>query len=201
MSARLEVQSPDGPQPILLGDERVTLGAADANDVAISWDQTVSGLHAVLERIGEAGWVVKDLSSRNGTFVNGERIWGERPLYPGDEIRVGGTRILFRSDRPVPDSRTTVGPEPPPNITPREREVLMALCRPMFSGDVFTEPASIRDIARELVISDAAVKQHLLHLYDKFDIRTSTDRRRVRLANDALRRNVVRVADLRGQGS
>jgi hypothetical protein len=201
MSARLEVQGPDGPQPILLGDERVTLGAADANDVAISWDQTVSGLHAVLERIGEAGWVVKDLSSRNGTFVNGERIWGERPLYPGDEIRVGGTRILFRSDRPVPDSRTTVGPEPPPNITPREREVLMALCRPMFSGDVFTEPASIRDIARELVISDAAVKQHLLHLYDKFDIRTSTDRRRVRLANDALRRNVVRVADLRGQGS
>ena len=201
MSARLEVQSPDGPQPILLGDERVTLGAADANDVAISWDQTVSGLHAVLERIGEAGWVVKDLSSRNGTFVNGERIWGERPLYPGDEIRVGGTRILFRSDRPFPDSRTTVGPEPPPNITPREREVLMALCRPMFSGDVFTEPASIRDIARELVISDAAVKQHLLHLYDKFDIRTSTDRRRVRLANDALRRNVVRVADLRGQGS
>ena len=201
MSARLEVQGPDGPQPILLGDERVTLGAADANDIAISWDQTVSGLHAVLERIGESGWVVKDLSSKNGTFVNGERIWGERPLYPGDEIQVGGTRILFRSDRPVPDSRTTVGPEPPPNITPREREVLMALCRPMFSGDVFTEPASIREIARELVISDAAVNQHLLHLYDKFDIRKSTDRRRVRLANDALRRNVVRVADLRGQGS
>jgi pSer/pThr/pTyr-binding forkhead associated (FHA) protein len=201
MPARLEVQGPDGPDPILLGDDRVTLGAADANDVVISWDQTVSGLHAVLERIGEAGWVVKDLSSRNGTFVNGERIWGERPLYAGDEIRVGGTRILFRSDRPVPDSRTTVGPEPPPVITPREREVLMALCRPMFSGDVFTEPASIRDIARELVISDAAVKQHLLHLYDKFDIRTPTERRRVRLANDALRRNVVRVADLRGQGS
>jgi pSer/pThr/pTyr-binding forkhead associated (FHA) protein len=200
MSTRLEVQGPDGPEPILLGD-RVTLGAADANDVVISWDQTVSGLHAVLERIGEAGWVVKDLSSRNGTFVNGERIWGERPLYPGDEIRVGGTRILFRSDQPTPEQRTTVGPEPPPSVTPREREVLMALCRPMFSGDVFTEPASIRDIARELVISEAAVKQHLLHLYDKFDIRTTTDRRRVRLANDALRRNVVRVADLRGQGS
>ncbi|MGH2597584.1 MAG: FHA domain-containing protein [Actinomycetota bacterium] len=200
MAARLEIQGPDGPEPILLGDERVTLGAATANDVVISWDRTVSRLHAVLERIGEAGWVVKDLSSRNGTFVNGERIWGEQPLYPGDEIRVGGTRILFRSDRPTPEPRTTVGPEPPPAVTPREREVLMALCRPMFSGDVFTEPASIRDIARELVISDAAVKQHLLHLYDKFDIRTQTDRRRVRLANDALRRNVVRVADLRGQG-
>src|SRR5882672_9360060 len=146
MAARLEVQGPDGPEPILLDDERFTLGADAANDVEISWDQTVSLLHAVLERIGEAGWVVKDLSSRNGTFVNGERIWGEQPLYHGDEIRVGGTRIIFRSDRPVAEPRTTVGPEPPRAVTAREREVLMALCRPMFSGDVFTEPASIRDI-------------------------------------------------------
>jgi hypothetical protein len=201
MVARLEVQGPDGPEPVPLGEDRVTLGAGAANDVVISWDDTVSRLHAVLERMGQAGWVVRDLSSRNGTFVNGTRIWGEQPLYAGDEIRLGSTRILFRSDRPDAEPRTTVGPEPPPAVTPREREVLMALCRPMFSGDVFTEPASIRDIAHELVISEAAVKQHLLRLYDKFDIHTRTERRRVRLANEALRRNVVRVADLRGQGS
>ncbi|SRR6266511_2564710 len=201
MTARLEVHGPEGPEPIPLGAGRVAIGAAAHNDVVISWDQTVSRLHAVFERIGEAGWVVKDLSSRNGTFVNGERIWGERPLYPGDEVRVGGTRVLFRSDEPTSEQRTTVSPEPPPAVTPREREVLIALCRPMFSGDVFTEPASIRAIARELVVTEAAVKQHLLRLYDKFDIREQVERRRVRLANDALRRNVVGVADLRAQGS
>jgi hypothetical protein len=201
MTDRLEVQGPEGPEPIPLEAERVAIGAAPHGDVVISWDQTVSRLHAVCERIGEAGWVVKDLSSRNGTFVNGERIWGERPLYPGDEIRVGGTRILFRSDEPIPEQRTTVSPEPPPAVTPRERDVLIALCRPMFSGDVFTEPASIRAVARELVVTEAAVKQHLLRLYDKFDIRDQVERRRVRLANEALRRNVVGVADLRAHES
>ena len=201
MGARLEVYSPEGPQPIALESERVTVGGAPGSDVVISWDQTVSRLHAVFERIGDSAWVVKDLSSRNGTFVNGERIWGERPLYAGDEVRIGGTRILFRSDQDPKEQWTTVSPEPPPAITPRERDVLVSLCRPMFSGDVFTEPASIRTIARELFITEAAVKQHLLRLYDKFGIREQSERRRVRLANEALRRNVVRVADLRSQGT
>ena len=193
----MEVQGPRGAEPIPLQAERVTIGAAGTNDVAISWDPTVSRLHAMLERIGEAEWMVKDLSSRNGTFVNGERIWTERPLNPGDEIRVGGARILFRSDEPTSEQWTTVSPEAPPAITPRERDVLIALCRPMFSSDVFTEPASIRAIARELVVTEAAIKQHLLRLYDKFGIREQAERRRVRLANEALRRNVIRVAELR----
>jgi hypothetical protein len=197
MVAHLEVQGPEGVKPIPLGSDRATIGAGASNDVVVSWDGTVSRLHAVMERIGEAGWVVRDLSSRNGTFVNGERIWRERPVSSGDEIRVGSTSILFRSDEPSSEPWTTVSPNPIPSVTPREREVLIALCRPMFSGDVFTEPASIRTIARELFVSEAAVKQHLVHLYDKFDIPGEAERRRVRLANEALRRNVVRVAELR----
>lgn len=200
MAAHLEVQSPGGPTLVPLENERTTIGAAATNDVVISWDQTVSRVHAVMERIGEAGWVVRDLSSRNGTFVNGERLWRERPMYAGDEIRIGATRILFRSDMPATEQWTTVSPKPTPNVTPREREVLIALCRPMFSEDVFTEPASVRTIARELFITEAAVKQHLVRLYDKFDIRDAAEHRRSQLANEALRRNVVRVAELRPEG-
>jgi pSer/pThr/pTyr-binding forkhead associated (FHA) protein len=198
MVARLEVHGPEGPELVPLQDDRITMGAGPANHVVIAWDQTVSRMHAVLERMGDAGWVVRDLSSRNGTFVNGERIWREAPVYSGDEIRVGGTRVLFRSDEPVATPWTTAAPQPTPAVTARERDVLIALCRPMFSGDVFTEPASIRAIAAELVITEAAVKQHILRLYDKFDMREETERRRVRLANEALRRNVVRLTDLRG---
>jgi pSer/pThr/pTyr-binding forkhead associated (FHA) protein len=196
MAAHLEVYGPEGARAIPIGTERVTIGAGRSNDVAISWDPTVSRLHAVIERIGEAGWVVRDLSSRNGTFVNGERIWRECPIAPGDEIRVGSTRIQFRSDHPVPEPWTTVSPQPMPSVTPRERAVLIALCRPVFSGEVFTEPASIRAIAQELFISEAAVKQHLARL-SKFGLHEAGERRRVRLANEALRRNVVRVAELR----
>jgi predicted ArsR family transcriptional regulator len=66
----------------------------------------------------------------------------------------------------------------------------------VLSGDVFTEPASIKAMAAELVVSDAAVKQHLLNLYDKFAI-YGVDNRRLELANQAVRRGAVSIADLR----
>jgi hypothetical protein len=78
-----------------------------------------------------------------------------------------------------------------PDLTRRERDVLAALCGPVRSGDVFAEPASVRQIARALVVTDAAVKQHLLHLYDKFGIAAAGERRRVALAREAIRRGAV----------
>jgi pSer/pThr/pTyr-binding forkhead associated (FHA) protein len=196
MGEHLEVLAPQGRTRVALEGDRVSIGKDPSNDVVLGWDPTVSRVHALLERIGP-GWCVRDLSSRNGTSVNGERIWAERPLRPADEIRVGVTRIVFRSDQPSPGELVTATPAPPPRITAREREVLLALCRPVFSGEVFTEPASVRDIARERVISEAAVKQHLLRLYDKFGMHQPGDRRRARLANEALRRGSVSAAELR----
>jgi len=51
----------------------------------------------VLERLA-AGWSVSDLDSTNGTLVNGEPLRQPRPLYPGDEIEVGDTRLVYRQD-------------------------------------------------------------------------------------------------------
>lgn len=84
-----------------------------------------------------------------------------------------------------------------PELTRRERDVLTALCRPLSRGAAFTEPASIHDVAHTLGVSEAAVKQHLAHLYDKFGIYEGDERRRVRLANAALSEGVVpgRAAD------
>ena len=72
----------------------------------------------------------------------------------------------------------------------------MALCQPLLDGDPFTEPASTRVIAAELVVSDAAVKQHLANLFEKFGI-ADGERRRVRLANAALSTGAVSLGDLR----
>ena len=104
-------------------------------------------------------------------------------LKPGDELRVGGTRLVYRSDHPPGGGTGTQASEPPPELTRREREVLVVLCRTVLAGEAFTEPASIREIADALVVSEAAVKQHLGHLYDKFGIHGGGERRRVRLAN------------------
>src|SRR5262245_44756328 len=78
-----------------------------------------------------------------------------------------------------------------PDLTPRERDVLVALCAPAHSQSVFTEPASVREIAAALVVTDAAVKQHLLHLYEKFGIDCNSGRRRVALAKEAIGRGVM----------
>jgi DNA-binding CsgD family transcriptional regulator len=198
MAAYLEVWTPAGRELVALEAGRLTLGADPANDLPLLADPTLSRLHAVLERYG-AGWCVRDLDSRNGTFVNGQRVWRERPLRPGDELRVGATRLVYRSDDPA--ATATAASEPPPELTRREREVLVVLCRTVLGGEAFTEPASIREIADALVVSDAAVKQHLGHLYDKFGVHGGGERRRVRLANEALRRGAVTIAGLRQAGA
>jgi pSer/pThr/pTyr-binding forkhead associated (FHA) protein len=138
---------------------------------------------------------VTDLGSSNGTWVNGERIWTSRRLRHGDEIRVGQTRLLFH-DPLTAAAAPTETEMAPPELTPRERDVLVALCRPLLARDMFTEPAPTRAIAEELVITQAAVKQHLANLYDKFGVPAGDDHRRARLANEALRRGAVSLSEL-----
>ena len=182
---------------IPLEGDRFTIGQSATNDLALPFDRTVSRVHAVLERIASR-WCVRDIASRNGTFVNGDRIWGERQLRSGDEIRVGGVRIVARVEgRPDGQDDHTIGAEMGPRLTPREREILVELCRPMVSGDVFREPASIRQIAGALVVTEAAVKQHLSRLYDKFEV-FEREGRRARLANEAFRRGAVSTAEILG---
>ncbi|MDQ1468301.1 MAG: hypothetical protein QOH10_2716 [Actinomycetota bacterium] len=195
MSAAVEVWTLAGRSTIELDGERATIGTAPENDFVLSDDRTVSGLHAVLERF-PAGWCVTDLGSSNGTYLNGERVFTVRRLRHGDEVRVGTTRLIFR-DSVEAGRAVTDAAEASPALTIRERDVLVALCRPLLDRDLFTEPSSIREISAELVVSEAAVKQHLTNLYDKFAV-DAVDHRRARLANEALRRGAVTLADLRG---
>ena len=60
--------------------------------------------------------------------------------------------------------------------------MLTSLCRPAYAGATFAAPQTALGIAEELVVTEAAVKQHLLRLYAKFDIAPGLDRR-TRLAN------------------
>jgi DNA-binding CsgD family transcriptional regulator len=196
MGTYLEMWTNAGPQLVPLEGERLTLGSKPSNDIAIPTDRQLSRLHAVFARY-RAGWCVRDLGSRNGTFVNGQRIWQERALDNGDEIRAGGSRFVYRAGEPAGPWPATEAGEPPPALTRREREVLVRLCRPLLSGEVFTAPASSREIAEALVVTEAAVKQHLLRLYEKFGIHGGDERRRVRLANEAIGRGAVTIADLR----
>jgi FHA domain len=191
----MEVWGRSGRQLRALESERVTVGTLESNDVVVDADG-VSRVHAVFERFGDT-WCVRDLGSRNGTFVNGGRIIGEHSLHSGDEIMLGRLRLIFHGPA---RGRETAAIAHPPRVTQRERDVLLALCRPLLAGDAFTEPASIRAIAAELVVSEAAVKQHLSRLYDKFEVGAHGERRRVQLANAALASGAVKLGDLHADG-
>jgi pSer/pThr/pTyr-binding forkhead associated (FHA) protein len=71
----------------------VNIGRADYNDFVIP-DESVSTTHAKLQR-REGVWVLVDLDSTNGTFVDGERIKGESPLAPGASVRFGEVGLVF----------------------------------------------------------------------------------------------------------
>ena len=191
----LEVMGPQGREFVSLDQNRLSIGKSDEAQLVIH-DDAVSRVHLVLERIGPA-WYVEDVGSTNGTLLNGDRLFGKRPIRDRDELTLGRTRIVYR-DQPRATEPGTARLDSPPTLTRRERDVLIELCRPLLSGNAFTPPASVHDIAEALNVGPAAVKGHLSRLYDKFDIAPdSTGTRRVQLANAAIQRGAVKIADLK----
>jgi len=69
------------------------IGRADYNDLVIP-DPSVSTSHAKLQR-REGVWVLVDLESTNGSFVDGERVKGDAPLAPGATVRLGDVQLVF----------------------------------------------------------------------------------------------------------
>ena len=193
--AGLEIWAPKGGRRIVeLVDERYVIGKADDADVVLTDDSTVSAAHAMVERIGKR-WYLRDLNARNGTYVNKSRIVGEQALRDRDELVLGKTRVVYFAQEARRDP-TTDAIAPAPKLTERQHEVLVALCRPMLSGDTFTPPTPVREMAQELFVTLAAVRENLNRLYDKFDIVREGGDRRVQLANEAIRRGAVTRKDI-----
>jgi len=190
--AVLELTGPEGRDTIELVGERLTIGRSSDNDVVLKQDSSVSRQHARLELLGST-WYVKDLNSTNGVEVGGKPVLDERALHHGDEILLGNTRIVFL-DRSQPPDSSTRKKAAAPKLTPKEKETLVELCRPLFSrsGSAFTAPATVRDMADRLFVGEAAVKAHLGRMYDKFGIyENEYPNRRNELANQAIQRGVV----------
>jgi hypothetical protein len=75
--------------------ERTTIGRSPDNDIFLD-DVTVSRKHAVLEQNGNQ-FMIEDLGSLNGTFVNRRRIESPTQLESGDEVQIGKYRLSFIS--------------------------------------------------------------------------------------------------------
>jgi pSer/pThr/pTyr-binding forkhead associated (FHA) protein len=122
---RLEL--PDGTE-LALAKETVTLGRGSGNDHVLT-DTSISRRHARLQRLPH-GWLLIDLGSSNGTWVNGDKVGVPYLLQDGDQLLLGEQHLIFRVGRassPQRDvgkrgraqtvlGRSAFGPSPP---TPR----------------------------------------------------------------------------------
>lgn len=179
--------------------QRVTVGRSTQADVSLADDAEVSRLHAALEWIAPAWTIVDDGLSRNGTYVNGQRLAGRRRLHRGDKIRVGGTTLTFDELGTSADEVTMVSGvgSRPKTLTETQRSVLVALCRPYKHDAAFATPATNQQIAAELFLSIDAVKTHLRTLFAKFDVEELPhNQKRIRLAELALQSGVIGTRDL-----
>lgn len=175
----------------------VTAGRSATADVRLLDDPLVSRVHARFERVAGTWTVVDDGVSRNGTFVNGRRLTGRRVLHDRDEVRIGSTVLSFcvvEADEPITLAIDT--PLTAARLTPAQRAVLVALCRPLGRGGGAV-PASNSQIADELVVSVDTVKTHLRVLYTKLGLEQLPPvQKRLRLVDVALRTGLVTMHDL-----
>ena len=180
----------EGGEVIALRGEVTTVGRGLGVDIRLD-DPSVSRLHAELVRRGPYIYVVDLGLSRNGTRVNGRPV-ARRVLEEGDVLSFGAARARIGG---LPPEAMTADAElrrpAAPELTRRELDVLTALCRPALSDEAFATPATAHDIALDLVVTEAAVKQHLLRLYQKFRIPEGQNRR-TRLANEVVALGLVK---------
>ena len=174
-----------------LREDVTTVGRGGGVDISLD-DPSVSRLHAEIIRRGDHVYVSDLGLSTNGTRVNGRPV-GRRVLSDGDVLSFGVARTRVHGIPVQQDAEDTVELRriSAPDLTRREVEVLTSLCRPALQQDAFVAPATAKDIADELVVTEAAVKQHLLRLYQKFRIAEGVNRR-ARLANEVISAGVVR---------
>jgi len=105
--ARLLLSTAEGTQTIELRAVN-SLGRHPNNSIQLL-DKIVSKEHCIIEA-REGHFVLRDLGSLNGTYVNGERVQGEKPLRHGDEIALGSTRARYDDGTGQPVALPLMGP-------------------------------------------------------------------------------------------
>lgn len=109
--ATISVYTPDGRRSERPLRAMNTIGRHPEQSIQIL-DRVVSKEHALITFADDLYWL-QDMGSRNGTFVNGERIVGRTKLKSGDNITLGGTRLVFHDERdalPAAAGQVTIQP-------------------------------------------------------------------------------------------
>jgi len=176
---------------------RVTIGRDPAADVSLAGDAEVSRAHALIERVGQGWTFVDDGLSRNGSFINQTRALGRRRLADHDRIACGSTEITFRDPATGLSDSTVASQAVPPvlSLSPMQRKVLIALCRPVQASAMATA-ATNRQISEEVHLTVDAVKAHLRVLFERYGLSAlPQNEKRARLVTTVLLSGVLTIQE------
>jgi hypothetical protein len=173
---------------------RASIGRREQSDIPLTWDPEVSRTHALLEPVGEEWTLVDDGLSRNGSFVNGNRVLGRQRLHNRDRMCFGNTHVIYHepaSGRGSDSTARAPGSPSSVHLSEMQRKVLIALCRPIVDSSSST-PATNPQIAAEVFLSVDAVKAHLRILFDRFGLGDlPQNEKRTRLVSTVLSSGVL----------
>ena len=118
MANLIVLQGPDRGRTFQTGAETVLLGR-DSDEITLT-DQTVSRRHCEL-RPDNGAWILRDMQSANGTYVNGVRVHQQVRLKHGDQIKLGATLMVYSGDESVaklsgPRTRGLIDLDVAPNL-------------------------------------------------------------------------------------
>ena len=162
-------------QFIALGEGAHLIGRVDDAAIQLA-DEGVSRKHAELRIDGEGQAHVRDLESRNGTYLNGEKV-RSATVQVGDRIQIGSAaalRFVFRVEEPKSAQGKALGEDV--LLSPREREVAVLVAQGSTNAE----------IAEALGISPKTVSTHLGNIFERLGIN-----KRAQLARYVVERNLL----------
>jgi len=137
---------PDTGKIYPLEAPEIIIGREASNGVAIN-DAEISRKHAKLSLHGSA-YVIQDLGSTNGSFVNGQRLTGTQVLNPGDTVSFGENIVMVYEATQDPNATVISSAQAPKTLAPARKPAPSSMpARPpvqaqVYSGQVPAGPGS-----------------------------------------------------------
>jgi uncharacterized RDD family membrane protein YckC len=112
---------------LILVDDELQLGSGGSGVGTLGGDEALSAAHARLTRDHTGEWMVHDLGSAEGTFLNGRQVSGIEPVHRGDTLRLGASKLLVvegsaRAPRTGISIPTPVAAPPPLEVPSKAAE-------------------------------------------------------------------------------
>jgi pSer/pThr/pTyr-binding forkhead associated (FHA) protein len=174
------IHGPLAGRRVQIGSDERTFGRASQNDIVLT-DPLVSRLHGLFMHRGGV-YLIEDLGSHNGTYVNDERLHGIRQLRHGDRITIGSSKILFEDPSMAGDEPTQIRGAADfgaVTFTQRQVQVLRLMARGL----------SNRQIGERLGVTERTAKAYVASIFEKLQVN-----KRASAVAEALRLGLIDTA-------